>query len=467
MRAHKIIWILFIAAFLARFGLGWFAFNYLPTIESGSEPQQTGYLFYDAFHRDAQAFELGASERPLWSAFSQKYSSDQYGGMLWFLALIYRVSSVGHQPLLPLAIIALIGAASVFFFYAASVEYFSKKTALITTAFFALYPESVLLGSSQMREPLLITLAAVSLALFVKIDRKDPSVWKFALAILLTALAISPGIAVLYLIIVGAWFVIDRLGENVDIKKILFFGAGFVGLLILSTALLIFSWEKIGAGTGFGVLGEWVRRTTAYNAYLLKQSSGIVQVVVGSLPSFFVLPFVIVYGSIQPVLPAVFFEPGEIFWKVVGSFRAIGWYTILPLFLSFPFIFDLKRVSNYDKKRIFVFLITLGWILFAAARGGGDQWDNPRYRTILLPFILFVAAHTWESAQQKPNVWLKKILWIEISSLLVFTHWYSWRYTGFGFNLGIRNTIVIAILTAIMIGLGDSLHRKIRDLLRL
>lgn len=467
MRVSKAIWFIFIAAFLTRLGLGWFALNYLPTVTDGSEPQQAGYLFYDAFHRDAQAFDLAASGAPLWNAFSQKSSADQYGGMLWFLAFIYRVLPFGHQPLIPIAIIALIGAAGVFFFHAAISTFVSEKSALFTTAAFAFYPESILLGASQMREPVLITLAALSFASFARIDRRDPSVWKNILFIFLLSLAVSPGIALLLFFLIAGWFTIDRIGKKADLKKIVGFGFGFASIVIIAVAMLAVSWEKIGTGSGIGVLGEWAKRTTAYNAHLLKQSSGIVQVVVGALPSIFILPFVTVYGAIQPVLPAVFFEPGEVFWKFVGSFRSIGWYSVLPLFLSYPFFNGIRGLSTAEKKRSFVFFITLIWILVAAARGGGDQWDNPRYRTILLPFILFISALVFEKGRMWSNLWFRKIVWIEVSSLLIFTHWYSWRYTGFGFNFGIRNTIVIAIFIAILIGFGDFLLRKMKAFLRL
>jgi len=73
MRIHRwVIWGLFFLALALRFGFGSLASSILPTIEGGSQPQQAGYLFYDAYHRDLQAYELAASDQPLMVAFKSK-----------------------------------------------------------------------------------------------------------------------------------------------------------------------------------------------------------------------------------------------------------------------------------------------------------------------------------------------------------------------------------------------------------
>lgn len=467
MRGNKHFVILFALAFVARFGFGWLATTLLPSFEAGSEPQRAGYLFYDAYHRDNQAYDLAKSNDSLLAAFNQKRSADQYGGMLWLMALIYRLATNSHQPLIPQFFISFLGASGVIFIYLAFSRLFTRKTAIFASIAFALYPESVLLGAAQMREPLLITFGAIIVYAISRAESEKFAAILWAGFALIGSLFISPGIALLFLTIFAGWFVIDKFGTKLKIGSVLIWSGVFIILVVAALAFLILSWEKVGDSSGFSIVGDWVRRTALYNAHLLKQSSGIVQVVIGSLPSAFVLPFVVMYGTIQPVLPAVLFEPGELFWKVVGFFRALGWYALLPLILSVPLDHSLPKNGKMRLKWLWIFIVSFCWILIAAARGGGDQWDNPRYRTILLPFFLILAFLTLTNKSALRGKWLRKILWIEISSILIFTHWYSWRYTGFGFDLGIRNTILIAIMLALFIAFGDYTVRKIRGLLRL
>lgn len=468
MRIHRwVIWGLFFLALALRFGFGSLASSILPTIEGGSQPQQAGYLFYDAYHRDLQAYELAASDQPLMVAFCQKSSADQYGGMLWFMAFLYRIFGGSYQPLIPQFFISLIGASGIFFMFSAVSRLFTEKIALMAALAYALYPESILLGASQMREPLLITFSAMTAYAITRTVSEKYSAILWAGIALIGSLLISPGIALLLLILLAGWLIIDRFGTKLELRTVFVVIGVFSLFLIVSLVFLVFSWQKLGESSGLGIVGEWARRTTLYNAHLLKQSSGIVQVVVGSLPSGFVLPFVIVYGTIQPVLPAILFEPGEIFWKIVGFFRSVGWYVLLPMILTAPFDRVLPESRKERFKWLWIFFFSVFWIFLAAARGGGDQWDNPRYRTILLPFFLLLASLVLHSGMFFKGQWSRKIVWIELSSLALFTHWYSWRYTGFGYDFGIRNTILIAFILAFLIAFGDILMRKIRILMRL
>ena len=63
--------------------------------------------------------------------------------------------------------------------------------------------------------------------------------------------------------------------------------------------------------------------------------------------------------------------------------------------------------------------------------------------------------------------WFWRIVAVEIIILLVFGHWYSWRYLGIGFNLGIRNTLAIAIGLAVLVVLGDWLWQRFKPTSRL
>ena len=114
------IYLVVLLAFIFRMGLAVAASSLLPQVGYDSKTQQAGYLFFDAYRRDSQAWDLAQSSKPLIKAFDEKFASDQYGGLLWMSAFIYRYLSAGaHQPLLVVLLGALIGALGVPFVYLA------------------------------------------------------------------------------------------------------------------------------------------------------------------------------------------------------------------------------------------------------------------------------------------------------------------------------------------------------------
>jgi hypothetical protein len=472
MSKNKTVVFLVLIGFVLRLGLGLFSFSYLPTIPTGSEPQKAGYLFFDAFHRDSQAWELAASDAPLTDAFNEKQSSDQYGGLLWLLAFLYRYLTMGqHVVGATILLSSSIGAVGVYFVYLTALRFFSNRTALLTATFAAIYPESVLLGASQMREPFLITFVAMFLYGMTKIQDEDK---KIAIALLgfstIGLLVISPGIVLLALLILAGWLFFDSKNSAISIKKLIPFLLSGILLFAVALLLLTASWETLVAikgGGPLGTLGNWARQTAVYNAYLLKQSSGIVQVMMEALPSGLAMPFITIYGLLQPVLPAVLFEPGELFWKTLGFFRSIGWYLALPFLMYFPFALNHVPEKTNKKQWGWLFFVTILWCSISALRGGGDQWDNPRYRVILLPVILFLVTLAITNARAAHPSVLKKILAVEVINLMVFCHWYSWRYAGFGYNLGIRNTILLSIILSAVVLFGDLFFSKRKSSTRL
>ena len=74
---------------------------------------------------------------------------------------------------------------------------------------------------------------------------------------------------------------------------------------------------------------------------------------------------------------------------------------------------------------------------------------------ILLPWLALLAALAYQQVRAGAGRWFWRICSVEAIILLVFGHWYSWRYLGFGFNIGIRNTLVIAMLLSLLVVLGD------------
>jgi len=170
------------------------------------------------------------------------------------------------------------------------------------------------------------------------------------------------------------------------------------------------------------------------------------------------------------VLPAVLFDQASAFWQILGIFRALGWYLLLPLMAFAPIASGALPINQRRRQWLWLSLVVWGWILIAAVRGGGDQWDNPRYRVILLAWVAPLAALAFKQltgSAKSTARWFWRICAVEAVILLVFGHWYSWRYLDFGFNLGIRNTLAIAIGLSVLIVLGDWLWQRFKPLSRL
>ena len=91
------------------------------------------------------------------------------------------------------------------------------------------------------------------------------------------------------------------------------------------------------------------------------------------------------------------------------------------------------------------------WIILASARAGGDQWDNPRYRVILLMFQAALAAYALLWARQNHDRWLGRVLAVEGIFLLFFGYWYIARYTHW--QAGQVHIFVIFALIAVFGGL--------------
>ena len=169
----KRIYLLVFLAFIARLALGYFANTSLPQIGYDTETQRAGYLFFDAYRRDTQSWDLAQSSKPLSIAFDEKFSADQYGGLLWLSAFIYRTFSGGtHQPLLIVFLSALAGSLGGIFVYLAAKSLLNEKSAILASSIFLFYPESILQGAAQMREPFLMTFVAMAFYATIRLTPK-------------------------------------------------------------------------------------------------------------------------------------------------------------------------------------------------------------------------------------------------------------------------------------------------------
>ena len=149
--------ILLIVTFSTRLVLGVALHQALPIAGFDTEVQRAGYVYSDAYERDQTAWTLAASGEPLWQVWTKDVGSDQYGGLLFLSVLTYRLISIdAARPLLVTLLGALWMTIGLAFLYSALRQKFTGRIALLAGWFYTLYPEGMLLGSSQMREPFLV-----------------------------------------------------------------------------------------------------------------------------------------------------------------------------------------------------------------------------------------------------------------------------------------------------------------------
>lgn len=444
-------------AFALRLATGIGAFLLLPVDGHDDEVNRAGFIYKDAYQRDLQAWTLASSDLPIRDAFSQSYAYDQYGGLLAFSALIYRIFSPDfHRPLLMTLLTAFTAAAGIPFLWKAANKQWGEKLATASGWLFALYPESILLGNAAMREPYLMTFSAVALWGFVswlgtrenKTEAKQTrtAASRTSLVWLGIALAgmllVSPAVALMTLVLLAGWLYFTGHG---DIPWWAWAAAAalfLIGLLLLASALD--PRGEFSASTPLGVVGNWLRSAIRWDVYQLVDESGWVQKIFDEMPAWLRVPFVIGYGILQPVLPAAIAAPTTATWKVITILRAAGWYALLPL-LVFLFI----SIAHLDPKERRVWLwiaaITLFWILLAALRGGGDQWDNPRYRSILLTLQTLLAGKAFLLWREKHLIVFWQIIAAELVFLLIFTQWYASRYFALGGRLEFGHMVALIL----------------------
>jgi len=446
-------------AFFLRLSVGFSLHLGLPIWGHNDEDDRAGYVYTDAHKRDNQAWELANSERPLIDAFNEKYATDQYGGLLAFNAFVYRyLSPDAQRPLMLVLFSSFFGALGIPFLWKAVLQVFGEKVGWASTWIFALYPESILLGASAMREPYLLTFSAFALWGFVILFHRAPeghrdyrersdeqseersrSGWAWLGLGLLGMLLVSPAVALVTIIIFVGWVYFTDERREISWAGILAVAAVFIlGLFILSASLNRSS--QFDATSPLHVINDWLKLAVKWDAYQLERDSGWIQKIFDEGPRWIRLPFIAIYGIFQPILPATVIHPTKLIWTIIGFLRGLGWYAILPLLiLSFGAATGIgpgkTRAERSRSIILWLSLLAWIWILLASLRGGADLYDNPRYRTILFLWQSILAGYVWVWWRATRSVWFTSVLACEIIFVLVFTQWYLSRYLHWGGQL--------------------------------
>lgn len=473
--AARTLGLIIILTFVLRLAVGMLLYFGLPLYGHADEDDRAGYVFTDAHRRDKQAWKLATSDLPVTGAFSERYGSDQYGGLLAFNTFVYRYFSPdAHRPLMLVLLSAFFAALGIPLFWKAVNQVFGESVAWSSTWIFALFPDSVLLGASAMREPYLLTFTAFALWGFVKRfhhdtgsarDERSRTGWIWIALGLLGMLLVSPAIALATIFIFAGWMFFTNERREISWRGIVAIALIFMlGLFFLSASLNRSG--EFDSRSPLHVINGWFQAAVKWDAYQLERESGWVQKIFDEGPRWIRLPFVAIYGIFQPVLPATVFKPTKLIWHVIGISRALSWYALFPaLLLSFIAATDprwgLTAHGSQEGSRkmrnllLWLALIVWIWILLAALRGGADLWDNPRYRTILFVWQAILAGSVWVWWRETQNPWFTRILLMEAVFLIFFTQWYASRYVYLGGQLpfAVMIAVILGFWAAIM-GIG-------------
>ena len=418
---------LVIGAAVLRLTAGVIWYTGLPSWGYGSDVEIGGYIMADAHARDNAAWELAQSNNPLISAFGVNRQVDQYGGMVYLSGLVYRyLGGEYHQPLQMIVITAAISSMAVLFGWAFVSRLWGSRAAKIAAWILVLFPDAVILGSSQMREAFLMTLVASALYGLVRYvqDRSRVGlVW--LVASILFMLPFSPPIAGVFLLMI---IILALSMDGWQLLRQTRFWLILAGIALVAGIGIWLAWEQIapeGINNPVALVVWWFQESARWQAYFVKRSSQLIRRIINTTPDWVNTPILIGYGVLQPFLPGALLDQGFPIWKGIAIWRSVGWTLMLPFLLAAP----LLLVRLQEKRRLVTGLAIVVWmgILIAAFRSGGDLWDNPRYRVVFISLQAGLVAWVWYSQRDNKNPWLWRVILGLAIILAWFIPWYLQR----------------------------------------
>lgn len=439
---------LVLGAALLRLALGALWLFALPAWGYDTDVQNAGYIMEDAYNRDLAAWQLAGSDEPLTSAFRGYSITDQYGGLLFLSAAIYRyLGGAVHQPLLILLPAAAISGLAVAFTWAAAARLFNKKVAWLAAWLLAIYPEAALLGSSQMREAFTVCLLPMALLGVSRWVRGPARSGYILLAVAFASAAVLswPFVSSLLLFSLSVYLTIT--GWRILHSRRVQAALGGAALLAVAYLLLFQDLRQL-----------WLVQSADWQLYVSTSSSGWLQRQFGILPVWLQMPFLVAYGILRPLLPAALGASGLPIWVAIGVWRALGWTALLAMLLYATYLVFRRRAWLQAPGA----MLASSWVmsLVASYRGGGDLWDNPRYRSAFAAAQVILAAWAWYTQKETKDPWLRRSI-ISAGFLCAwFLLWYLRRYTGLAWSP------IVEIYQVVGIGLACSAVYILWDWLR-
>lgn len=410
-------WLLWLAigAAVFRLLLGVVWLLALPTGGYDTPVQNAGYVMEDAYNRDTAAWDLAQSGQPLVSAFHGASSTDQYGGLLFLSAAVYRYLSPQHLPLLIVLLAATVSGLAVAFTWAFVQRIWGTRVAWIAAWALALYPESALLGSSQMREAFTVCLGPLALLGLQRLLQRQRGAWPLLVVAFAAAAFFSwPFVSALVLLLFVAYCAQTKWALLRDRR--FWLALAIAGVLGIAYILIAKDAAQL-----------WLVQSARWQAYVSANASGWVARQFERMPLWGQIPFLILYGISRPLLPAALAAGGLPIWTIIGVWRAAGW-TVLLAFLAYASYLAIRTRQAWA-----LALSLAGWVvsLVASYRGGGDLWDNPRYRSAFAAVQIALAAWAWVESKDSRDPWLRRTA-VSLGLMIIwFMPWYLRRYSAF------------------------------------
>jgi hypothetical protein len=462
--SRRLLLSLAIGAMGLRLAAGWALARGLPDLGYDENAQNQGYVFWDAYKRDTDAWQRARGDLPLTVSFTDPKSSDQYGGLLFVSGAVYRyLGGESHRPLLIIVLTAAASALGVLFIFGFAASRWGAAVGLASAWIATLLPESILLGASQMREPFLITGLAMAMYGYAVSRGQARSRGIFwIVGGLLVLLFFSPPTALAGAGVVALAALWESTGRPRLPAWVVWLG---IPIVLAALFLVLRSWARLEQITGsFGeVFVQWLQNAgAAWRVGQATAGSDMLEAVLDDLPQGARLAFLVAYGLVQPFLPAAIAAPGNALWKTIAILRSLGWFALVP-----PLVYGAVaaiRSRGWRSLEAYLGVLVWGTALLASYRAPGYQWDNPRYRAVFLVAQAGLAAWAWMSARSVASPWLRRT-YVGLGLVtLVILHWYVGRYADLP-SLNLASTVAAAVVLPV-IYLGVCLARDRRAVVR-
>jgi hypothetical protein len=341
---------------------------------------------------------------------------------------------------------APISGLAVAFTWAFTRKIWGDRVAMVAAWGMALYPEAVLLGSSQMREAFTVYLVPLALYGLLRV-RRQLNAGNLALLVAPIALSIPLTWAFTPSIILMLGFAYLALDEWKLLRSRRVW-AGLAAVFVVGVILFVafFDEQKL-----------WLVQSAEWQAYVSQNASGWIARQFERMPIFAQVPFLVGYGLLRPLLPAALVDPAPPIWTAIGIWRALGWTVLLAMLLYATYLaFREKQWLRAPGA-----LLLSSWIfsITASYRGGGDLWDSPRYRSAFAAIQIAIAAWAWVQYRETKDPWLRRAAGGALLMIAWFVPWYLRRYTTITWQIvNLDQVIGLGLVSAALFVIWDWLN---------
>jgi 4-amino-4-deoxy-L-arabinose transferase-like glycosyltransferase len=422
-----------------------------------------GLVELDAINATDTAWAASRTPGPVLASWKQA-PGDNTGGITVLGAAVFRMCSPDVERTLLLGLAAsAFTSLSVIAVYRLAGGLFSSGTARAAAVIAAAFPEAVMIGSSHQQLGYVALLFCLELLAVAALTSQKEEVADgsglpgrrnaaILLAVALITMFFVSRLFFLLAVVAGVVLAVWLTDPRKRIGRVIWIAAGLAaGLLIVVRILGML--DVIPSNWDFLFLQYQYVYGMAWEEFDKMVAAGggdLFQTVLATMDRTPAFLLAAVYGIAQPVLPAAIghrnlTEGGGAFWQVLGIYRGLGWYLLLPV-LIYGTLKSLRGILARKGGAVFM-LIFWGVALLGSYRAFGDQWDNPRYRLFALAPMALLAAWAWMTQRETGDPWFKRIVIPFAVAVVSLTVWYLMRdYALLDFPV-VGSIIVIGAVT--------------------